>query len=182
MTLVELRQVMDEAGIARALRRIAHEVLEREQGCEDLMLIGIHTGGVYLAQRLAGLIEEIEGVEVPLGTVDITLYRDDVFEGLPRPMIGKTEIPGRLRDKKVILVDDVLFTGRTVRAALDALNDYGRARRVRLAVLVDRGQRELPVAPDYVGARVDTQPDQSVKVRLAEKGEIDEVVLMQAER
>lgn len=170
---------MDGAAMARALRRLAHEIAEREEGVEDLVLVGIHTGGVHLAERLRAQIEQIEGCEVPRGTIDITLYRDDLFEGLPRPVIGRTELPFRLAAKKVVLVDDVLFTGRTVRAALDALNDYGRPRRVRLAVLVDRGRRELPVAADYVGLRVETEAHHSVKVRLSEKDQDDAVVLLQ---
>ncbi|MCA9669038.1 MAG: bifunctional pyr operon transcriptional regulator/uracil phosphoribosyltransferase PyrR [Myxococcales bacterium] len=172
---------MDGAAIARVLRRMAHEIIEREQGTDDLVLVGIYSGGVYLAGRLAKHIGEIEGREPPRGAVDITLYRDDLFEGLPRPVIGKTELPFRLAHKKVVLVDDVCFTGRTVRAALDALNDYGRPHRVRLAVLVDRGLRELPIQPDYVGLRVETDVDQSVKVRLVEKGEQDRVVLFRKE-
>jgi len=170
---------MDGAAMSRALRRLAHEIIEREEGVDDLVIVGIHTGGVHLAERLRAQIEQIEDCEVPRGTIDITLYRDDLFEGLPRPVIGRTELPFRLAAKKVVLVDDVLFTGRTVRAALDALNDYGRPRRVRLAVLVDRGRRELPIHGDYVGLKVETGADNSVKVHLAEKGQTDEVVLLQ---
>lgn len=179
MTLVELKKLMDGAAMTRALRRLADEIVEREHGVEGLVLVGIHTGGVHLAERIARLIEEIEGVPVARGTVDITLYRDDLFEGLPRPEIGETQLPFELSAKKVVLVDDVLFTGRTVRAALDALTDYGRPKRVRLAVLVDRGCRELPIHADYVGLKVDSEASQSVKVRLAERGQTDEVVLLQ---
>jgi pyrimidine operon attenuation protein / uracil phosphoribosyltransferase len=179
MTLVEKREVMDEAAIARALRRIANEIVEREMGVEDLVLVGIRTGGVWLAHRLARLIQEIEKVPIPEGAVDITLYRDDVFSGLPRPEIGPTELPFNLSDKKVVLVDDVLYTGRTIRAALDALTDYGRPRRVRLAVLMDRGQRELPIQADYIGSRIDAPPHQTVKVRLREKGDQDRVVILE---
>jgi pyrimidine operon attenuation protein/uracil phosphoribosyltransferase len=178
MTLIEKREVMDEPAIARALRRIANEIVEKERGAEDVVLVGIRTGGVHLARRLAKLMEEIEKRPVPQGVVDITLYRDDLFEGLPRPEIGPTELPFRLSDKKVVLIDDVLYTGRTVRAALDALNDYGRPRRVHLAVLVDRGRRELPIQADYVGLRVETTGSETVKVRLAERGSPDRVVVL----
>jgi len=179
MTLVETREVMDEAAIARALRRIANEIVEREEGVEDVVLVGIRTGGVYLAHRLAQMMEDVEGHPIPEGVVDITLYRDDLFEGLPRPEIGATSLPFRLAQKKVVLIDDVLYTGRTVRAALDALNDYGRPRRVRLAVLVDRGLRELPIQADYVGLRVETRSNQRVKVLLSEKGGADRVVIQE---
>lgn len=175
----EIRELMDRAAMHRALRRLAHEIVEREEGIQELVLVGIHTGGVHLARRLVDLIAEIENAPVPMGVVDITLYRDDALEGLPRPVIGATSLPFELERKKVLLVDDVLYTGRTVRAALDALNDYGRPRRVRLAVLVDRGHRELPVQGDYVGLRVDTLPEQSVKVRLTERGFDDRVVLLE---
>jgi len=175
--LVEKRQLMDQAAIQRVLRRLAHEIVEREEGVADLVLVGIHTGGVFLAERLAKLIAEVEGQAPPMGTVDITLYRDDVLEGLPRPVIGATSLPFQLAAKKVVLVDDVLYTGRTVRAALDALTDYGRPSRVRLAVLIDRGRRELPIQADYVGQRVDTTESQSVKVRLVEREQPDRVVM-----
>jgi pyrimidine operon attenuation protein/uracil phosphoribosyltransferase len=180
--LVEKRHVMDQAAMQRALRRVANEIVEREDGTKDLVLVGIHTGGVHLARRLVRLISEIEGETVPMGTVDITLYRDDVLEGFPRPVIGKTALPFQLSAKKVVLVDDVLYSGRTVRAALDMLNDFGRPRRVRLAVLIDRGWRELPIQADYVGCRVDTEVDQSVKVRLVEKQQQDRVVLLELQQ
>lgn len=179
--LVEKRRLMDAPAIQRALRRLATEVIEREEGVSDLVLVGIHTGGVYLARRLCLLIEEIENQSVPMGAVDITLYRDDALDGLPRPVIGTTSLPFKLSAKKVVLVDDVLYTGRTVRAALDALNDFGRPRRVRLAVLVDRGRRELPIQADYVGSRVDTEEGQRVKVQLSEKSQQDQVLLYELE-
>ncbi|MBW2732171.1 MAG: bifunctional pyr operon transcriptional regulator/uracil phosphoribosyltransferase PyrR [Deltaproteobacteria bacterium] len=180
---VERRPIADAPGIQRVLRRLASEIVEKEDGVEDLVLVGIRTGGVHLADRMAKLIGEIEGQEVPQGQVDITLYRDDVLRGLPRPEIGPTSLPFRLSKKKVVLIDDVLYTGRTIRAALDAINDYGRPRRVRLAVLIDRGHRELPIQADYVGLRVDTEQNQSVKVELAERGMTDRIVLyeLQAE-
>lgn len=167
----------DEAALARMQRRMAHEIVERHGGAQGIALVGIRTGGLYLAERLCKLIQDIEGSAVPLGAVDISLYRDDVFEGLPRPVIGPTELPFELGGVRIVLVDDVLYTGRTVRAALDALMDYGRPRAVELAVLVDRGLRELPIRADYVGLAVETTPDESVKVLLREAGEVDRIVL-----
>ena len=175
--LVERRELLDEAGIARILRRMAHEIVERHQGGHDVALVGVHTGGYLIAERLVKLLHGAEGVSVPLGAVDITLYRDDVFVGLPRPEVGATDLPFKLPGKTIVLVDDVLYTGRTVRAALDALNDYGRPRAVELAVLVDRGHRELPIQADYVGIKVETSRKESVRVMLRELGEPDRVVL-----
>jgi pyrimidine operon attenuation protein/uracil phosphoribosyltransferase len=157
---------------------MANEIAERHHGTpDDLAIVGVHTGGWHLAMRMAKLYEHIEGRAVPLGSVDITLYRDDVFEGLPRPEVGPTQLPFALPGKRIVLVDDVLYTGRTVRAALDALMDYGRPRAVELAVLVDRGHRELPIQADYVGIKVDTSRDESVRVMLRELAEPDRVVL-----
>ena len=161
--LVERREILDEAGIARTLRRIGVEIVERNAGAGGIALVGIRTGGLFLAQRLQRLLAA-EGSEPPLGAVDITLYRDDVFEGLPRPEVGKTELPFSLPGKTIVLVDDVLFTGRTIRAAMDAVIDYGRPRAIELAVLVDRGHRELPIQADYVGLRLDTTRRESVRV------------------
>ena len=175
--LVELRELLDDAGIARALRRMAHEIVEKNAGGQEIALVGIRTGGLFLAERLARLIAAAEGREPPLGAVDIALYRDDVFEGLPRPEVGPTELPFPLPGRTVVLVDDVLYTGRTVRAALDALMDFGRPRAVQLAVLIDRGNRELPIQADYVGLRVDTTRRESVRVLLRERGEPDRVVV-----
>ena len=180
--LVERRRLADEAGIGRMLRRIANEILERNQGAGGIALVGIRTGGLHVAARLRDLIGDLEGVRPPLGAVDITLYRDDVFRGLPRPEIGPTELPFDLEGVTVVLVDDVLFTGRTVRAALDALMDYGRPLAVQLAVLVDRGLRELPIQADYIGLSAETTPDESVSVLLSETGETDRVVLRSRER
>ncbi|MBI4507985.1 MAG: bifunctional pyr operon transcriptional regulator/uracil phosphoribosyltransferase PyrR [Deltaproteobacteria bacterium] len=175
--LVERRELLDEAGIARVLRRIAHEIVERNAGVSEIALVGIRTGGLFLAERLRRLLKDAEGVEPPLGAVDIALYRDDVFVGLPRPEVGPTELPFSLSGKTIVLVDDVLYTGRTVRAALDALMDFGRPRAVQLAVLVDRGHRELPIQADYVGHKIDTTRKESVRVMLRERGEPDRVVL-----
>jgi pyrimidine operon attenuation protein/uracil phosphoribosyltransferase len=176
--LIERRELLDEAGIARALRRIALEIVEKNRGAAGVALVGIRTGGYHLAARLQKLLGEVEpGPAVPLGAVDITLYRDDVFVGLPRPEVGPTELPFDLPGKTIVLVDDVLYTGRTIRAALDALMDYGRPRAVQLAVLVDRGCRELPIAADYVGLKLTTTRSESVKVMLRELGEPDRVAL-----
>lgn len=175
--LVPGRLLLDKAGIANALQNIAAQVLERNSDPKRLLLLGIRTGGVYLAQRLHALIEGRARLEVLLGTMDITLYRDDVFTGLPRPEVGPTELPGSLEGKAVILIDDVLFTGRTIRAALEELVDFGRPDKVELAVLVDRGHRELPIQPDYVGLRTETTRAQTVRVDLSELGEPDQVLL-----
>lgn len=175
--LVERKVLADEAAVGRMLRRIANEVVERNRGIAGLALVGIRTGGHFLAHRLRHLIQSIEGDVIPVGSVDITLYRDDVFGGLPKPEVGPTELPFPIGDRTIVLVDDVLFTGRTVRAALDALMDFGRPRAVQLAALVDRGHRELPIQPDFVGLRVDTGADESVRVLLSETGDADRVVL-----
>jgi len=162
------------------MKRIAHEIVERNAAtASPLLLVGIRTAGVPLAERLKKFIAEAGDVSAPeLGAIDITLYRDDVFEGLPKPEVGSTELPGHsIAGRTIVLVDDVLYTGRTIRAALDALMDYGRPRAVQLAVLVDRGHRELPIQPDYVGITVQTSRAESVKVTLAELGQTDRVVL-----
>lgn len=153
--------ILDQPGIARALTRIAHEILERNKGTEDLVLVGIRSGGDHLARMLRDRIAEIEGQQLPLGAVDITMYRDDFGSRGPRP-VGKTEIPFPLDERKVVLVDEVIFTGRTIRAALDALIDLGRPRSIQLAVLVDRGHRELPIRPDYVGRNVPTAREEDI--------------------
>jgi pyrimidine operon attenuation protein/uracil phosphoribosyltransferase len=176
--LIERREILDEPGIARTLRRMAFEIAERIPPDErPLYVVGIRTGGAYLAQRLAALIAEAGEGKPLIGAIDITLYRDDVFRGLPKPEIGPTELPEPVDGKTIVLVDDVLFTGRTVRAAMDVLADYGRARAIKLAVLIDRGRRELPVQPDFVGAVVQTTARESVRVMLKERGEPDRVVL-----
>ena len=177
--LLERREILDATGMARVLRRMANELVERvgHQG-DAIYLVGIRTGGAFLAQRLAEQIRSLGDTPPPtLGAVDISLYRDDVFRGLPKPEIGPTELPEAIEGRVVVLVDDVLFTGRTVRAAMDVLGDYGRPRAVKLAVLVDRGLRELPIQPDFVGAEVQTTAAESVRVLLKERGEPDRVVL-----
>ncbi len=170
--------VIDAEGIDRALTRIAYEILEKNKGVENLVLVGIRTGGVFLADRLCEKIAKIEGVRLPTGILDITLYRDDLAKKHDRP-IGKTEIPFSLDDKKVVLVDDVLFTGRTVRAAMDGLIDFGRPKVIQLAVLVDRGHRELPIRADFVGKNLPSSLWEAVSVRLTENKGVDEVVIEQ---
>ena len=159
--------LLDQPGINRALTRIAHEILERNKGVEDLALVGIRTGGDHLAALLQKRIHEIEKVDIPLGTVDITMYRDDLAARGSLP-VGKTDIPFALDGKRVVLVDDVLYTGRTIRAAMDALIDLGRPRSIQLAVLIDRGHRELPIRADYVGRNVPTAQEEDVKVTFDE--------------
>ena len=165
-----IRTITDAQTISRSLRRMARAIVETCGGVEALAIVGIHTGGVPLAQRLADLIEQDEGVRPPQGMIDITLYRDDVMVGLPQPIVGRTEMHFDLQDRQVVLVDDVLYSGRTVRSALEALVDYGRPARVSLAVLVDRGHRELPIQADHVGISVHTLRDESIQVELTELG------------
>ena len=166
-----------EKEIERTLWRLAHEILERYGGARDLILIGIRTGGVPLSRRLQRMIQEKEGITVPVGTLDISLYRDDWSRISFHPEVRATEIPCSLDELNVILVDDVIYTGRTVRAALDALMDFGRPKRVELAVLVDRGHRELPIEPNYVGFRIPTRPEEHVNVLLREVDGQDAIVL-----
>ena len=159
------KQIFDASQMRRTIRRMAGELVERERGLGALLLVGIRTRGVPLAEELAAEIEGMEGGEVPQGTLDITLYRDDLSTIAPQPVVRETTLPGDIDGKIVVLCDDVLFTGRTIRAALDALMDFGRPRAVRLAVLVDRGGRELPIQGDVVGERIEAAPDQVVDVR-----------------
>jgi len=175
--------VMDADRIGRTLTRIAHEIVERNKGVEDLALVGVRTRGVPIARRIARALREITGVDIPTGALDITLYRDDLMRNPvgPQPVIRRTEIPFSIDDRKILLVDDVLYTGRTIRAALDALIDFGRPRAIQLVVLVDRGHRELPIKADYVGKNLPTSLKESVQVRLEEIDGIDEVVLESTE-
>ncbi|MBN2429583.1 MAG: bifunctional pyr operon transcriptional regulator/uracil phosphoribosyltransferase PyrR [Deltaproteobacteria bacterium] len=159
--------ILDKAGIRRALTRISHEILERNKGTTDLALVGIRTGGDFLARQLAAMIDRIEESQVPVGVIDITLYRDDLSHREVRP-VEKTTLPFSLDDRQVVLVDDVLFTGRTIRAAMDALMDLGRPRNIQLAVLIDRGHRELPIRPDYIGRNVPTSKDEGIVVEFNE--------------
>ena len=171
------RLVMDEKGIERATARIAHEILERNRGTEGLVILGIPTRGYGIALRLQSIIEVIEGVRLPAGAVDATLYRDDLGIKKEQPFLKKMEIPIAIDGKTIVLVDDVLFTGRTIRAALDALIDYGRPMRVQVAVLVDRDHRELPICSQFVGISLETSPEEQVNVLLAEKDGVDKVVV-----
>jgi pyrimidine operon attenuation protein / uracil phosphoribosyltransferase len=178
--LREKTQVLDEAGLDRALTRIAHEILERNAGAADLAFIGLRTRGVTLARRLTSKIAKIDGAVLPVGTLDITLYRDDLaMRGVP--VIRGTDITFSIKGKTVILVDDVLFTGRTIRAALDAIVDLGRPRMIQLATLVDRGHRELPIRPDYIGKNLPTSRRETVSVRLREHDGEDRVVIEEPE-
>lgn len=165
VNLVPKRTILDAKEMGRIIRRMAVELVERHGGVENLLLVGIRTRGVPLAERLAGEIEALELGELPIGTLDITLYRDDLSTIAPQPVVKATRLPGQLERRTVILCDDVLFTGRTIRAALDAIMDYGRPRAIHLAVLVDRGHRELPIQADVVGKVVPTAREESVEVR-----------------
>jgi pyrimidine operon attenuation protein/uracil phosphoribosyltransferase len=175
------KQLLGADDIRRAVARLAHEVVERNGGVQDLVLVGLRTRGIPLARRLQLRIREFEGQEVPLGELDVTLYRDDVHQRAPRTL-RPTSIPVDIENKTVVLVDDVLYTGRTIRAALDALIDLGRPRAIQLVCLVDRGHRELPIRPDYVGKNVPTSHQEKVAVRLEEIDGVDEVVLIQPAR
>lgn len=178
-TMEPKKVVMDAEGIDRSLTRIAYEILEKNKGVEELVLVGIRTRGVFLAERLRRKISGIEGKEVPLGILDITLYRDDLQTSHRKPRLGKTDIPFSLDGKKVVLVDDVFFTGRTIRAAMDGLIDFGRPQRIQLAVLIDRGHRELPIRADFVGKNLPSSLWEAVSVTLTEKDGMDEVVIEQ---
>jgi len=177
--LVSKATIMDEEKIRRSLVRIAHEIIEKNKGTENLALIGIRRRGVPLAERLASIIKDIEGVNVPVGMLDITLYRDDLTSLAQQPQVHKTEINFSVIDKTIVLVDDVLYTGRTARAALDAIIDLGRPRSIQLAILIDRGHRELPIRADYVGKNVPTSKREVIEVRLREIDGKEEVVIME---
>ena len=174
--------VMDADRMARTLARIAHEIVERNRGVDRLALVGVRTRGVPIAGRLAAQLKEITGLDVPVGALDITLYRDDLMHHPvgPQPVVRSTEIPFSIDDRVILLVDDVLYTGRTIRAALDELIDFGRPRAIQLVVIVDRGHRELPIKADYVGKNLPTSRAESVSVRLAEIDGCDEVVIDRA--
>ena len=175
--------VMDADRISRALTRIAHEIVERNKSLEGLALVGIRSRGEHLARRLATALREITGQDVPTGALDITLYRDDLMRHTvgPQPLVRLTEIPFSIDDRRILLVDDVLYTGRTIRAALDALIDFGRPKVIQLVVLVDRGHRELPIKADYVGKNIPTAATESVQVRLVETDSRDDVTVEREE-
>ncbi|MDD5348358.1 MAG: bifunctional pyr operon transcriptional regulator/uracil phosphoribosyltransferase PyrR [Candidatus Omnitrophica bacterium] len=175
----EKAKVLDQETMNRSLVRIAHEIVEKNRGVGDVCLVGIRTRGVHLAKRLAGFIRGIENREIPVGILDITLYRDDLTLVASQPVLHKTEIDFDLSDKNIILVDDVLYSGRTIRAAMDALIDLGRPKSIQLAVLIDRGHRELPIRPDYVGKNIPTAKNETVEVRLSETDAQDEVVIVE---
>jgi pyrimidine operon attenuation protein/uracil phosphoribosyltransferase len=180
MKVSEKSQIMDATAIQRALTRVAHEIIEKNKGTADLVLIGLRSRGVDLARRLSQRLKDIDGAHVPVGALDITLYRDDLGRAGRHPTVRKTEIAFSIEDKKVILVDDVLYTGRTTRAAMDGLMDLGRPRVIQLAVLVDRGHRELPIRADYVGKNVPTAKTEQVQVMLQEEDGVDRVVIMES--
>lgn len=175
----EKAQILDQEGIRRSLTRIAHEIIERNRGIDNLVLIGIRRRGVPLAERLAERIKEIEGRSVPVGILDITLYRDDLTTMAYQPLVRSTEVAFPISGKTVILVDDVIYTGRTIRAALDAVIDLGRPRVIQLAVLIDRGHRELPIRPDYIGKNVPTSKKEEALVRLKEIDGEERVIILE---
>ncbi len=174
--------ILDTESVERALRRIAHEIVERNKGSSDVVLVGIRTGGEGIARRLSALLEEIDKVEVPCGYMDITMYRDDIFHAKTHPRVHKTEINFHTEGMIVVLVDDVIFTGRTIRAAMDAIMDFGRPRCIQLAVLVDRGHRELPIRPDFVGRNIPTSRGDLVEVRVTDDKNEDKVTLKQGDK
>lgn len=170
--------IMTQPDIQRALVRIAHEIMERNQGCEELVFVGMMTRGVPLARRLADTIRDFEGADIPIGALDISFYRDDINSLGLQPVVRRTDMPTDISGKRLVLVDDVLFTGRSIRAALDAIIDFGRPRNIQLAVLVDRGHRELPIRADYVGKNIPTAASEDVEVRLMETDGKEEVVII----
>jgi len=179
MSPIHKATVMDEKGIKQALRRIAHEIIERNKGPENVVLVGVRRRGVPLARRLQSYLSEIENVEIPLGILDITLYRDDLTQRQDQPMVHTTDIPFDLNDRHVVMVDDVLYTGRTTRAAMDALIDLGRPASIQLAVLIDRGHRELPIRADYVGKNVPTSRSELIEVKVKEIDDADSVEILE---
>ena len=178
MPIQEKAIIMGESEIKRALVRIAHEIVEKNRGVDNIALIGIRSRGIFLARRLAREIFKIEKKEVSVGVLDITLYRDDLSTLIQKPQIINTEIPFEISTKKIVLVDDVLYTGRTVRAAMDAIVDLGRPQIIQLAILIDRGHRELPIRADYIGKNLPTSKKEIVKVKLKEKDKEDKVTIM----
>ncbi|TYQ13300.1 UNVERIFIED_CONTAM: pyrimidine operon attenuation protein/uracil phosphoribosyltransferase [Acetivibrio alkalicellulosi] len=180
--MAEKALIMDESGIIRAVTRISHEIIEKNKGVEDLVLIGIQRRGVPLAKMIAEKIKGVEGKEVPTGILDITLYRDDLSLLAEHPIINGTEINFQINGKKIVLIDDVIYTGRTVRAAIDALIDIGRPKMIQLAVLIDRGHRELPIRADYVGKNVPTSKFEVVNVKLYEVDRVNSVTISDMEK
>lgn len=180
---MQAKEVVDAVTMKRALTRITYEIIERNKGVQDIVLVGIKTRGIYIAQRIAERLKQLEHVEVPVGELDITLYRDDVNESaLNEPELHSSDIPFSLEGKEVILVDDVLFTGRTIRAAMDAVMDLGRPRKISLAVLVDRGHRELPIRSDYVGKNIPTSMNEEIIVEMEELDGQDRIMISKEEK
>jgi len=177
----EKAKILDKEAIARSIMRIAHEIIEKNKGTDELCLVGIRNRGVYIAKRLAECIKKIEVKDIATGALDITLYRDDLALASGQPLVRKTEIDFDINDRNLVLVDDVLYTGRTIRAALDALIDFGRPKSIQLAVLVDRGHRELPIRADFVGKNIPTSKKETVEVHLEESDGIDEVLIAEKE-
>ncbi|MCL4457573.1 MAG: bifunctional pyr operon transcriptional regulator/uracil phosphoribosyltransferase PyrR [Nitrospirae bacterium] len=175
------KELLNKKDIDRVLSRIAHEIIEKNKGTENICLVGIQRGGVHLAKRLSAKIGAIEQVEMPVGSLDISLYRDDIGMRKEQPVVRRTDIPCDIADKKIILVDDVLFTGRSIRAAMDALMDFGRPAEIQLAVLIDRGHRELPIRADYVGKNIPTSMSESIEAQLEEDGLEDRIILQAKE-
>lgn len=171
------KELLDKKDIERSITRMAHEIIERNKGVKSLCLVGIQRGGVHIAERLAAKLRGIEARKVPVGTLDIAFYRDDINVRKDQPVVRKTDMPCEINNKRVVLVDDVLFTGRSIRAAMDAIMDFGRPSVIQLAVLVDRGHRELPIKADFVGKNIPTALNENVKVQLEEEGVEDKVVL-----
>ncbi len=181
MTLKEKAKILDKDSTDRAIERMAHEIIEKNKSTKEIAIIGIKNRGAHLAQRLADKMKELTGVKPPVGALDITLYRDDLTQVAEQPIVHATEIDFDIEGKLIILVDDVLYTGRTVRCALDELIDFGRPKEIQLAVLVDRGHRELPIKADYAGKNVPTSPKEVVEVRLAESDGVDETIICEKE-
>ncbi len=175
-----IAKITDANGLKRTIVRLAHEIIEQNKGTESLVIIGIRTRGVFLAKRLIQEIQNIENVEIPLGVLDITMYRDDFRQRLKQPTVQQTNIPFEIDDKNIIIIDDVLFTGRTIRSALEALMSFGRPTRIQLAVLVDRGGRELPIHPDFVGKNIPTSIGEEIQVKMNEIDDEDCVLLIEA--
>ncbi len=171
------KELLDKKDIERAITRMAHEIIEKNKGVRSLCLVGIQRGGVHIARRLSAKLREIEGLDIPVGSLDIALYRDDINVRKEQPVVRRTEVPCEISNKKVVLVDDVLFTGRSIRAAMDAVMDLGRPAVIQLAVLVDRGHRELPIKADFVGKNIPTSLNETVTVELSEEGRADKAVL-----
>ena len=178
MTIESEQRIMDTADIKRTLKRIAFEILDKNQGSDNLAIVGLQTRGIHIAQRIASIVESVENIKMPIGILDVTMYRDDFRIAMKQPKVQVTSIPFDVEACTVVLVDDVLYTGRTVRCALDAIMDFGRPGRVWLAVLVDRGHRELPLKADFTGKKIKTAHQEEIRVRMTEEDGIDEVTLV----